>query len=346
MFAHEMFLDGFAKEFGWHYTDVPFVWDGKKVTIYRAIEEHVHNFFEFVDMRLRENPHFVSEVAEKVVREVYELQPFLESITPEHLQKASSQDLMTMMDTLHQSVLTVTPWFLILMYFPQQLERLGLGTYKKDFDIAVEARGKVDKILGPLSNKATLLLCAEALRRHTLSESLAHFMVLYEFESLISETPSRDQIRNLQTSLQNREGYWMVAGHSISTEPVETYIARHGWELQIPDISQEVTELHGKSVYISGPIEGTVRIITNQREIHKVQEGDIVVAPMTTPEYAPIFPKIQAIITDEGGVTCHAAVVSREMKIPAIVGTKIASSILKDGDRVLVDTKQGIVRLL
>jgi phosphoenolpyruvate synthase/pyruvate phosphate dikinase len=66
-------------------------------------------------------------------------------------------------------------------------------------------------------------------------------------------------------------------------------------------------------------------------------QGNILVCPMTLPDYVPAMKKARAIITNEGGITCHAAIISRELKIPCIVGTKIATQVLKDGDRVEVD---------
>jgi len=65
---------------------------------------------------------------------------------------------------------------------------------------------------------------------------------------------------------------------------------------------------------------------------------------MTSPEFLPAMKKAKAIITDEGGVTCHAAIVSRELNIPCVIGTKVATKSLKDGDLVEVDTHQGIIR--
>jgi phosphohistidine swiveling domain-containing protein len=77
-----------------------------------------------------------------------------------------------------------------------------------------------------------------------------------------------------------------------------------------------------------------------------VKEGDIIVAPMTTPIHIPAMQKSAGIITDEGGITCHAAIVAREMKKPCIIGTKIATQVLKDGDLVEVDADNGVVRIL
>ena len=67
---------------------------------------------------------------------------------------------------------------------------------------------------------------------------------------------------------------------------------------------------------------------------------------MTTPDFVPAMRKAAAIITNEGGITCHAAIVSRELGKPCITGTKIASKVLKDGDMVEVDAEKGIVRIM
>jgi pyruvate,water dikinase len=67
---------------------------------------------------------------------------------------------------------------------------------------------------------------------------------------------------------------------------------------------------------------------------------------MTTPEYVPALKKAAAIITDEGGITCHAAIVSRELGIPCIIGTKIATKVLKDGNIVEIHGATGVIKIL
>ena len=76
----------------------------------------------------------------------------------------------------------------------------------------------------------------------------------------------------------------------------------------------------------------------------KMEYGDILVAWATNPAIVPAMKKAAAIVTNEGGLTCHAAIVSRELNIPCIVGTKIATEVLKDGDIVEVDADNGIVK--
>lgn len=101
--------------------------------------------------------------------------------------------------------------------------------------------------------------------------------------------------------------------------------------------------LQGMSAY-PGVVRGTARLILKQDDFPKMQPGDILVAPNTRPEYMPVMRKAAAIVTEEGGITCHAAIVSRELKIPCIVGVQSATSVLHDGDRVEVDAVSGVVR--
>ncbi len=107
----------------------------------------------------------------------------------------------------------------------------------------------------------------------------------------------------------------------------------------------EVKEITGNIVYI-GKIEGRAKIVKKSSELSKLRKGDILITPMTTVDYIPYLDKISAIVTDEGGIACHAAIVAREFKIPAIVGTKYATKILKDNDLIEVDALKGIIRKL
>jgi len=92
-----------------------------------------------------------------------------------------------------------------------------------------------------------------------------------------------------------------------------------------------------------GIATGRVKVIFSEKEISKVEEGDILVTTMTTPDMVPAMKRAAAIVTDEGGMTCHAAIVSRELGVPAVVGTKQATKILKDGMLVTVDGEKGII---
>lgn len=88
-------------------------------------------------------------------------------------------------------------------------------------------------------------------------------------------------------------------------------------------------------------VEGQVRVLRSSREGDQFRKGEILVTAMTSPDYMPIMRKAVAIITDEGGLTAHAAVVSRELGIPCIVGTKVATKLLKTGDHIKMNLQTG-----
>lgn len=102
-----------------------------------------------------------------------------------------------------------------------------------------------------------------------------------------------------------------------------------------------------KGVVVSKPLKqltGTVKVLTTPAEINKLKQGEILVTCMTSPDYILAMKRAAAIITDVGGMTSHAAIVSRELGIPCIVATKIATKVFKDGDRVEIDLETGVVR--
>ncbi|MBI5570329.1 MAG: PEP-utilizing enzyme, mobile region [Desulfomonile tiedjei] len=95
-----------------------------------------------------------------------------------------------------------------------------------------------------------------------------------------------------------------------------------------------------------GIVEGPVRVCRTVKEIGELRDGEILVAPTTSPSWAPAFQKIKAAITDVGGVMCHAAIVCREYGLPAVVGTGSATSRLKTGQKIRVDGAKGEIEIL
>ena len=119
---------------------------------------------------------------------------------------------------------------------------------------------------------------------------------------------------------------------------------------QVIDIIEKSMQIGVKElmgiIACPGKAKGKVRIIIKSSEFNKMEKGDILVTPMTRPDYIPLMKKAAAIITDEGGITSHAAVISRELKVPCIIGTQVASKMLKDGMIVEVNANHGTIRIL
>lgn len=106
-----------------------------------------------------------------------------------------------------------------------------------------------------------------------------------------------------------------------------------------------VKEFKGQIAY-SGKVIGKVRLVLKRQDMSGFKKGEIIVSIMTDPSYLPIMKNAKAFVTDEGGLLCHAAIVARELKKSCIIGTKIATKVLKDGMLVEVDANLGIIKIL
>lgn len=125
----------------------------------------------------------------------------------------------------------------------------------------------------------------------------------------------------------------------------DRFLEEKGYFYKVEKLSEATEEIKGSTSCL-GKVRGAAKLIFGPKDFGKFVKNDILVAPMTQAHFMPVISRAAAIITDEGGITCHAAIVSRELKIPCIIGTKIATQVLKDGDLVEVDTNRGIVKII
>lgn len=149
-------------------------------------------------------------------------------------------------------------------------------------------------------------------------------------------------LKNTKPDLQKirlRQQYYVV----LTVDGVKEVIEGKRLEDDKTIYSNVPVEFKG-SIACQGKATGRVRVITNRDDIGKVKKGDILVAPTTTPDYIIAMEKAAAFITELGGVTSHAAIVSREMNKPCIVGVENITKMLKDDDYVEVDADKGMIR--
>ena len=103
------------------------------------------------------------------------------------------------------------------------------------------------------------------------------------------------------------------------------------------------SEIRGTPAY-TGKVSGKVTLISDRNEWPRIRNAEVLVIHTTTPDMVPYLKNVKAIVTEEGGILSHASVISRELKIPCVIGTKTATKILKEGEMVQVDAEKGIVR--
>ncbi len=138
----------------------------------------------------------------------------------------------------------------------------------------------------------------------------------------------------------------MIADNYFEIEALKEFLKKNKqYKFIFDKVDKNAKEIKG-AVAFKGIAKGRVKILKKKSQIASFKKGEILVSPMTTPIFVPAMKKAGAIITDEGGITCHAAVVAREFRRPCIIGTRIATKVLKDGDMVEVDANEGIVNII
>jgi phosphohistidine swiveling domain-containing protein len=140
-----------------------------------------------------------------------------------------------------------------------------------------------------------------------------------------------------------KNGYGLIIStdHIADLDTASRKVLKDGIESKI-----ELGKVIKGNVACRGFVKGRVRVLHTVKGLSTFKDGEILVTSMTTPEFVPIMRMAIAIITDEGGISCHAAIVSRELKVPCIIGTKVATKLLKSGDNVEVDANKGIVKII
>jgi phosphohistidine swiveling domain-containing protein len=178
--------------------------------------------------------------------------------------------------------------------------------------------------------------------KHNFNYEDASFLLHWELDQIIS---GKKKFGDYQIENRKKESihFYDVFNQEIFVVKNE---AKKIWEKISPKSETiKIKEIKGM-IANKGVIIGSVRIIMNPHNINDFRDGDILVTGMTRPDYLSLMSKASAFITDEGGITCHAAIVAREMKKPCIIGTKIATQILKDGDLIEVDANNGIIKII
>lgn len=174
-------------------------------------------------------------------------------------------------------------------------------------------------------------------------------ILLYSYQELDDyfkeeKTLSQEEIKN-----RARNGFALVIkGGELSlftgNENIDKVIQKESIGGPFKKLSSQES-FKGMSASLGKAI-GKARVIEDALNLEEFEEGEILVTYMTTIEFIPLFKKTIAVVTDEGGMSSHAAIISREFKLPCIVGTKVATRIVQTGDLIEVDADKGIVRIL
>lgn len=235
---------------------------------------------------------------------------------------------------LHAYMRLFTPLIIVSAYVPMYCENadkdiidLCLKLRKKYEDVHKRGISLQKKLLNKLENKLAL------------KQDLLQYLTSREFKHFLSS-------QVLPEDMEKRKDFVLIENfHRREKIFFENKALVKIGEIDVSKKQMDVRKIKGYAAF-RGVARGKVKILRLVKDAQKIKKGDILVTAMTDPRYVPAMKRATAFVTDEGGITCHAAIVAREMKKPCIIGTKIATQVLKDGDLVEVDADNGVVRIL
>ncbi|MCX9013806.1 MAG: phosphoenolpyruvate synthase, partial [Candidatus Methanoperedens sp.] len=221
-------------------------------------------------------------------------------------------------------------------------EAVVSGVVSPDYYVVDKSRKKITErrvaiknimhIKDPKTGKTVDLPVPDDLKNATVLED-SEILKLVDFAQILEELYGTPQ--DIEWAIKNG-GVFILQSRPITTIKKKSKTRENNHTLKSPAILQGL----GAS---PGQVSGEAKIVSDATELGKVKDGDILVAVMTTPDMVPAMKRAIAIVTDEGGMTCHAAIVSRELGCAAVVGTKKATSVLSDGMMISVDGEKGLV---
>lgn len=315
----ESFLHNFPKVFNRSYAD--FLTVRKEDTFTNYVDKNsARELSQFIIKQLEINSHFIKDTVKEGKKHFQNLIEFSEKIGKLDHKELDNKELANLIERYFSLYKEPYPYFHLTIY-TEELEK------KKDNENISLMAGL--RFFGRDNfNKTHILinpLFEEIGNRYNLSVNELKFLTPKEILELL----------NIYEKIERRKNCYLI--HKDG----EFKLVENKMLVINEDVSNE---LKGKGTF-PGYFKGKVRLIKNKEDIKKINEGDVIVLRMTTPDLiTENLKKAGAIITDEGGITCHAAIVSREFNIPALIGTKIATKVLKDGDVVELDTKKGFAR--
>jgi phosphoenolpyruvate synthase/pyruvate phosphate dikinase len=203
----------------------------------------------------------------------------------------------------------------------------------------------IDAML-PAKSRLFLLRVGQLLVEANVLEAPNDIFYLYYDELLdllakptsIMETVER---RKQEHELNKRKNVLPVYGTPPEEVPDDPILERV-FGSKAPEVNEQEKHFTGYAAS-QGQHTGVVKVVRGPEDFSKIQTGDVLVCKTTTPPWTVLFSVAGAVVTDAGGILSHAGTVAREYRVPSVVGTKVATSVLRDGDIVTVDGTNGVV---
>lgn len=271
---------------------------------------------------IESDPNFLDKLKNQVTKKLKPIQSIYENETP-----LSKNKLLKFIRNFEVAYPWVEAMWWLCEMNDEELNSLDISSIKK-------LRKKTTKL-----SAGTDIVVRKSLKRiFPKIKDYIHVLTLEEIET--ENIPQLSELKKRDKQFIFTQNRLYIGSHLVE------YIEKeYGILLKRENFNKNIIEIKGIVAY-PGVVRGKAKRVMGHKQISSIKKGEILVSPMTMPDFMPAMKKATAFITDEGGITCHAAIVSRELKKPCIVGTRIATKVIKDGDLIEVDANQGIVRIL
>lgn len=335
-FWYIMLTEDIKREFGKGINKQIMRFNGRALEAYREIDE-MNALKDYILEKGLDDPLFSVEKREEFRKDTANVLNLMK--------KLENADLETMIENFDESVRLFKifyPGVAFSNFLPARWKEKLMEMYPEEGEAMAErwyqarvfSEGKFEMV-----DAYWREMTGKLLEKNNFDKSFSRQVRFHELKEMIDGkvTFSKDDLEKRQ------KGYIIFEGKFMVGKSLKELLDENNYIYNDLNVDQEIKEFKGQVASQGGVIKGKVQIILNSAEVGSFNEGNILVTSMTVPNFLPAMKKAKAIVTDEGGVTCHAAIVSREFKIPCVIGTKIATKILKDGDKIEVDAKKGII---
>lgn len=270
--------------------------------------------------RAREDKAFIPQIAKTVVSNI----PFIRSVY-EKEQAVDLDQLKRFMRQLKEAYFYCNAMWLFADMDEDKVKGLNL-----------ERLNTVRKMTERLCDSSDMVIRKSLLKIYPQLGELSSVLLTDEIDSRTVPTVK---------ILEGRYNGYFYTNNQLFASVDKSFVSKK-FRLHFKNIKVKKTKELKGNVAQRGIAKGFVRILMGHRQITEVQKGEIIISPMTIPDFLPAMKKASAFVTDEGGILCHAAIVARELRKPCIVGTRIATEVFKNGDYVEVDAYRGIIKLI
>lgn len=297
--------------------------------VFERVDGTVHIYYNREGMKwtnevlkklVQKEPHFLNIVEDKCLKGISFIQP-----TYEQEQLLSKNKLISFLDEFRLAY----PWIEAMWW----LNKMTSQELNADNSNLQRVREMTDKLSAG----------TDSVIRKSFSKI---YPKLGSFAAMIRLEEIRSGKIPLKEELERRDqGFFYTDEKLFVGFTCEQIEKKYNLTLESVKVEKDTTILKGECAS-PGLVVGKVYKIMGHHDFHKIKPSGILVSPMTMPDFIMAMEKAAAVVTDEGGMLCHAAIIAREMKKPCVTGTKIATAVLKDGDLVEVDATNGIVKII